>query len=389
MLLARKAEQIGMRMTDDEITRFLQMLTNNSVTAEQFSEILTAISGRRGGTSRRQLYNALRTELLAQRFGAGFLGQPANHAAERSEAYQKLNSRASIEAIPVAVADFLDKVPSPTLRPSKRCTRTIPSNSTRHRLASTGYEIPAKVAVQYMVDDFEQFENAAAVTNKGDRERIRKKQDARSCLHGRPRHEQHWRREQAAAKSPMPMRQPATSPTQPHRPADGATPATPESAEKPASDTPSAEESPEPKASNEMGSTPQSRLRRASNSTRTRLRSLDAEICPATRTGQRNSRGSRRAAPRRNKRCSRPRRCSNQPAAAEAAPPTDAATGDAATGEKPADRAPPGAIRWKRSARRSAPSWHRFERPIRCTWSLPSCASRSWPKYGNERTRWK
>ena len=30
MLMARKAEQIGMRMTDDEITRFLQMLTDNS-----------------------------------------------------------------------------------------------------------------------------------------------------------------------------------------------------------------------------------------------------------------------------------------------------------------------------------------------------------------------
>ena len=184
MLLARKGEQMGMRMTDDEITRFLQMLTNNSVTPEQFTEILTAISGRRGGVSRRQLYDALRTELLGQRFSAGFLGSQQTTPAERWEAYQKLNSRASIEAIPVAVADFLDKVPEP----DAAAVQTLYDNYKPFEPALgspvPGFKIPAKVAIQYMVANYEQFENAAAVTDEEIASEYEKNKDTRYLYTG-------------------------------------------------------------------------------------------------------------------------------------------------------------------------------------------------------------
>ena len=60
MLLARKAEQIGLRVTDEEITRSSARAQLDRLTAEQFAQILQGISGRRSGLSRRQLYDALR-----------------------------------------------------------------------------------------------------------------------------------------------------------------------------------------------------------------------------------------------------------------------------------------------------------------------------------------
>ena len=164
MLLARKAEQMGMRMTDEEITRFLQLLSDNRLSGDQFTEILNGISGRRGGISRRQLYDALRNELLAQRMTAGFVGSQQATPAERWESYQKLNNRAKIEAVPVAVADFIDKVGEPdntaiqTLFDNYKELEPVPGSP------SPGFKIPAKIAIQYLVADYEKFEDPSAVT---------------------------------------------------------------------------------------------------------------------------------------------------------------------------------------------------------------------------------
>ena len=115
MLFARKAEQMGMRVTDDEITRFLQQISGDRVSGDDFAKILQFMSGgRKGHLTRRQVYDALRPELLARRFSNAFAGDASQTTpAERWESYQKLNDRARIEAIPVAVADFVDKVPDP------------------------------------------------------------------------------------------------------------------------------------------------------------------------------------------------------------------------------------------------------------------------------------
>ena len=190
MLLARKAEQMGMRMTDDEITRFLQMLTNNSVTAERFSEILTAISGRRGGITRRQLYDALRTELLANRLSSGFTGSQQTTPAERWEAYQKLHSRASIEAISVAVADFLDKV----AEPDNTAVQTLYDNYKPFEPALgspvPGFKIPGQGCRSIHGGQLRAVRERRRGDRRGSRERIRKEQGHALPLYRRPRAKQ-------------------------------------------------------------------------------------------------------------------------------------------------------------------------------------------------------
>jgi hypothetical protein len=164
MLMARKAEQMGMRITDDEITRFLQRLSEDRLTGEQFSDILRSISGGRGGVTRRQLYEALRTELTAARFSAGFAGSQQNTPAERWEAYQKLNSRAAIQAIPVAVADFLEKVDEPDATTIQTLYDNYKQFEPTPGAPMPGFKIPARIAVQYFVANYEQFEDPSAVT---------------------------------------------------------------------------------------------------------------------------------------------------------------------------------------------------------------------------------
>lgn len=164
MLMARKAEQMGMRVTDDEITRILQRMSEDRLTAEQFSDILRSISGGRGGVTRRQLYEALRTELTGARFAAGFAGSQQNTPAERWEAYQKLNSRAAIQAIPVAVADFLEKVDEPDATTIQTLYDNYKQFEPTPGAPTPGFKIPARIAVQYFVANYEQFEDPSAVT---------------------------------------------------------------------------------------------------------------------------------------------------------------------------------------------------------------------------------
>jgi SurA N-terminal domain len=166
MILSRKAEQMGVRVTDAEITRFLQQLSSDRITAAQFGEILQRISGRRGALSRRQLYDALRTELLARRLVDGFSGSQQATPAERWESYKQLNNRAVIAAIPVAVADFVDKVPDPDDAAVQALFDRYKQFEPTPGAPVPGFKIPAKVALEYFTADFEQFEESAAVTEK-------------------------------------------------------------------------------------------------------------------------------------------------------------------------------------------------------------------------------
>ncbi|HEY1602206.1 MAG TPA: hypothetical protein VGG64_21570 [Pirellulales bacterium] len=164
MLRARKADQMGMKITDDEITRILQLFSNDRLTGEQFAEILQSMSGRKGGISRRQLYDALRTELLSRRLVEGYAGSQQTTPAERWESYQRLNNRAVIEAIPVAVADFVDKVAEPDDAAVQKLFDTYKFNEPQPGAPVPGFKIPAKVAIQYFTAEYEQFEDLDSVS---------------------------------------------------------------------------------------------------------------------------------------------------------------------------------------------------------------------------------
>ena len=178
---SRKAEQMGMRITDDEITQFLDDIGGNRLTSEDFTKILRSVSGgKKGQLTRRQVYDALRPELLARRFSSVFASDAAQTTpAERWESYQKLNNRARIEAIPVAVAEFVDKVPDPD-------DKTLQDFFDRYKQFEPmpgspvpGFKIPAKVAVQYFEAEYDKFYHPDAVTEQEIEDEYNKNKDTR------------------------------------------------------------------------------------------------------------------------------------------------------------------------------------------------------------------
>ncbi len=167
MLLARKATALGMRITDVEISRFLDEIGNHRVTADQFGQILHALGGgRKGSLSKRELYDALRNELLAQHVTNALIGIQHTTPAQRWESYQRLNSRASVELIPVAVADFLDKVPDPDEATLAKFFDTYKNFEAMPGSPLPGFRIPNKVALQYFVAEYDDFVKPDEVTQE-------------------------------------------------------------------------------------------------------------------------------------------------------------------------------------------------------------------------------
>jgi hypothetical protein len=180
MILTRKAEQMGMRVTDDDITRFLRDVTDGRVSGDDFAKILQYMSGgRKGQLTRRQLYDALRPELLAYEFGRAFAGNAPTTPAERWESYQKLNNRARIEVIPVAVADFVDKVADPDEKTLQDFFDRYKQFEPAPGSAVPGFKIPAKVALQYFEAEYDQFYDPDAVTEQEIEAEYNKNKDTR------------------------------------------------------------------------------------------------------------------------------------------------------------------------------------------------------------------
>ncbi|MBI2824302.1 MAG: hypothetical protein HYX69_06410 [Planctomycetia bacterium] len=167
MLLARKGQQMGMTVTDEEVTQFLQQVTRDRVTSEKFAEILRSLGG--GGRNRigkTQLYDALRTEILALRMGSALSVGVQTTPAQRWEMYAKIRERASAEVVPVAVADFLDKVADPDEATLQKFFEAHKDSEPAPGAPVPGFKIPAKVALQYFKADYDKFYDPKAVTYK-------------------------------------------------------------------------------------------------------------------------------------------------------------------------------------------------------------------------------
>lgn len=115
LLLAREAEKAGIVVSNESINRFIAGWTNDLVRPEQFEGIVTRMG--RIGLGQQDVFEALRTVLLADRMrelvmrGVDFSGTPPGWLWDY---YRRLEQSATIEAVPVVVENFRDKVPEPT-----------------------------------------------------------------------------------------------------------------------------------------------------------------------------------------------------------------------------------------------------------------------------------
>ena len=116
-LMAKKAESLGMVVSDDAVIEFLQQLSDGVIPQREFATIFNETLGNR--VTQEYLIDQLRTELLAQRMRetmtAG-LTVPPSGAVTPGKAWQyfrRLNRNVQAELIPVRLSAFYDQLPAP------------------------------------------------------------------------------------------------------------------------------------------------------------------------------------------------------------------------------------------------------------------------------------
>jgi hypothetical protein len=162
MLLAKKAEQLGVVVDEQAIMQYLSLLCDAS-NPPSYSRVLQEAT--RGKLSDQQLMAQLQQELLAQRMQvmsrSGFFAAPPYSL---FDCYNRMNRRIKAELLPVTVASFVDEVAEPT---DREIQAMYESGKDRFPLSSSpepGFKHRQQIAFGYFKGDFEAFLNAELET---------------------------------------------------------------------------------------------------------------------------------------------------------------------------------------------------------------------------------
>jgi hypothetical protein len=158
-LKVRRAQELGMVVSDETITRFLENWTQKRVPLDK----IRAAIGRTPPVSDAQFFDLLRDELLAQRLVDTFRpsiligNEPIATPSQRWDWFNRVNRKAVIEAVPFAVANYADEVKTPSEEVLKKFfdenKNTLPDPTS----PNPGFRRPQKAAIEYFKADVAQF----------------------------------------------------------------------------------------------------------------------------------------------------------------------------------------------------------------------------------------
>ena len=153
ILLAKEAEKNGIVVSNAAINQFLSEWTNDLVRPETFNGIVNQIGGRMG-VSQQDVFEALRTVLMARRMesllvgGVGFEGAPPGW---RWDYYRRLEQGATTETVPVVVEKFVDKLPEPAEPALRAFFEKYKDELPAARSPDPGFRQPHRARYDYLV----------------------------------------------------------------------------------------------------------------------------------------------------------------------------------------------------------------------------------------------
>ena len=112
---------------------------------------------------RRSVYDLLRDELLAQRLVDTFRpsirigNEPIATPSRRWDSFNRVNRKAVIEAVPFAVANYVDEVKRPSDEVLKKFFEENENALPDPTSPNSGFRRPQKVAIEYIKADVAQF----------------------------------------------------------------------------------------------------------------------------------------------------------------------------------------------------------------------------------------
>jgi len=167
-LLARRAEELGLRVTEETIHAFLQGVTAGKVDNDDAQKIL---AGSRANYV--QLLRALERELLVMRLRS-MVGMSLNLSRmsldgvtpeQRYDYFLRLYRNAKIEAIPVAVEPFAGKVEQPSDEDLRALFEKHKEALFDPNSAEPGFRKPHRIDVQYFKAERESFVDLKAISD--------------------------------------------------------------------------------------------------------------------------------------------------------------------------------------------------------------------------------
>jgi peptidyl-prolyl cis-trans isomerase D len=162
MLMARRAEEMGVVVSNDAVRSFLREITQDKMPSE---DIRQAIKGL--GVQQSRLFDALRTELTARRvvdiLSSG-VGVVSASPGERFDYFRRVNARIRAEVVGVPVATLVDEVPPPSEQDLPAFYEQYKEDLPNGNSPDPGFRQPKKVAVEFITAEYASFVDTLAVT---------------------------------------------------------------------------------------------------------------------------------------------------------------------------------------------------------------------------------
>lgn len=167
MLLAKRADQIGLLVSDSAINQLLREVSADNLTPRELGGLISKLRYGNAPVGEQQLFDSLRNEIKAWRVTQMFSASiDAIPPAQRFDYFNRLNRKAKIEAIAVPVEDFADKVPKPgdaeleAFFDEHKNQIAVPGSPV------PGFKIPHRERFQYLKAEYDLFRETAEVTEE-------------------------------------------------------------------------------------------------------------------------------------------------------------------------------------------------------------------------------
>jgi hypothetical protein len=153
-LLQQEAKRMGIRVSDESISQFINRATSENLSREKFNEIR-----KRQNVSQKELYDMLRAELLALAALRQSQPTPQTTPGEYWQMYRKMKVTQQLEAVAIPVADFETDLSQPTKSDIKRFFEEHKERfANQEGTGKPGFRQPRRIQVGFFEPDYEVIE---------------------------------------------------------------------------------------------------------------------------------------------------------------------------------------------------------------------------------------
>ena len=161
-VLAKKAEKMGVIVSDQQINDVILMATGDALSSADVRQIIAQSAGQSDTISPARMFDLIRTELMAgavlHAFTAGLQAAPP---AQRWEYYQRVHREATAEIAELNVVEFTPSAPQPSDAEVREYYEKYKNRLPSPTSPEPGFKQPTKAAFEYFKIELAPFLEAA------------------------------------------------------------------------------------------------------------------------------------------------------------------------------------------------------------------------------------